>query len=106
MLFNSDDFLRFFALFFPAYCLLRGHLFLRNLLIVVASYVFYSWWDARITILLFGTSVLDFTVARLLDSAQSPSKRRALLMGSIAINLAVLGAFTRRLAREPEPFLK
>lgn len=43
MLFNSNTFLAFFALFCAGYALACNNLVLRNLLLVVASYVFYGW---------------------------------------------------------------
>ncbi len=93
MLFNSTDFLVFFGLFLLGYVLVQGNLFLRNLLVVVSSYVFYSWWDPRFTALLLLTSVVDYAVARLIDGTQVAQRRRAYLTASILLNLGVLGVF-------------
>lgn len=93
MLFNSNDFLVFFAGFALAYFIAQKSLFLRNLLIVVASYVFYSWWDYRFTGLLLLTSLLDFTLAWYIGNSSIEVKRRALLIGSIVLNLGVLSLF-------------
>ncbi len=93
MLFNSTDFLVFFGIFLLGYLLTQGSLFLRNLLVVVSSYVFYSWWDPRFTVLLLFTSVVDFVVARLIDRTPVEARRRAFLAASIMLNLGVLGAF-------------
>jgi alginate O-acetyltransferase complex protein AlgI len=93
MLFNSNDFLIFFGLFCVAYFAAQRSLLLRNIVIVFAGYVFYSWWDPRFTVLLLFTSVLDFTVGRLLDQGNSERWRRALLATSIVLNLGVLGIF-------------
>jgi alginate O-acetyltransferase complex protein AlgI len=93
MLFNSDEFLGFFALFCAAYFVVRRHLVARNLLLVVASYVFYSAWDYRFAGLLLFTSVLDFSVAQLIEAAPSEPRRRGWLAFSLGINLAVLGLF-------------
>jgi alginate O-acetyltransferase complex protein AlgI len=93
MLFTSIDFLWFFALFLAAYFIVQRSLWLRNLLVVVASYVFYSWWDYRFTALLLFTSLLDFTVGRLLDATSTPRRRRVLLLTSIGLNLGALGLF-------------
>ena len=57
MLFNSDDFLIFFALLLVGYFVAQGSLFLRNLVVVVGGYVFYSWWDYRFCGLLLFTSL-------------------------------------------------
>ncbi len=93
MLFNSTDFLVFFACFCVAYALVHNSLRLRNWLVVVASYTFYSQWDYRFTGLLLFTSVLDYTVARRLELAQSPRRRRGWLVLSVVLNLGVLGLF-------------
>ena len=44
MLFNSGVFLQFFAAFLLVYWLVRNSREARNILIVVASYLFYGWW--------------------------------------------------------------
>lgn len=93
MLFNSTEFLGFFGMFFAAYLLSQRHLFLRNVVIVVGSYVFYSAWDPRFTALLLLTTVVDYSVARFLDGTKSPRSRRALLVASLTVNLGVLGLF-------------
>jgi len=93
MLFNSTDFLIFFGVFLLGYLLTQGNLFLRNLLVVVSSYVFYSWWDPRFTVLLLFTSVVDFVVARLLDQPPVEARGRVFLAASIVLNLGVLGVF-------------
>ena len=93
MLFNSTDFLVFFALFYAAYAVVRRHLAARNGLLLLASYVFYGWWDYRFTALLLTTSLLDFTFARAIDGPASAGRRRALVAASVTLNLTVLGLF-------------
>ena len=93
MLFNSNDFLLFFGAFLLAYYLVRRHLGARNSLIVIASYIFYGWWDYRFVGLLLFTSVLDFAVAVGLDRFRKQSCRRVLLAGSMVANLSVLFLF-------------
>lgn len=93
MLFNSNTFLLFFPLFCITYALSSNSLRLRNVVIVVASYIFYSWWDIRFTSLLLFTSVLDFSVGRLLDTPENDTRRRIYLGASIVLNLGVLAVF-------------
>lgn len=64
MLFNSTDFLVFFGISLLAWYLVRDRLAARNWLIVVASCIFYAWWDYRFTGLLLFSSVVDYLVAR------------------------------------------
>jgi D-alanyl-lipoteichoic acid acyltransferase DltB (MBOAT superfamily) len=93
MLFNSDEFLKFFALFITVYCLARHKVWVRNSVIVVASYIFYSAWSYQFAGLLLFTSLLDYTVARLMNGTAATGRRRALLVTSIVLNLGVLGTF-------------
>lgn len=93
MLFNSKDFLIFFGFFCVAYLLVARSLWQRNLLMVLGSYVFYSWWDPRFCLLLLFTSLVDYAVGRLIDSSRTEAQRRAWLISSITLNLGVLGVF-------------
>src|SRR5688500_15053454 len=92
MLFNSGLFLQFFAAFLLLYYVLRHHLSARNLLIVIASYIFYGAWDYRFLILLAFSSLLDFYVGLGLERAHGPSRKRLLIL-SICVNLIILGFF-------------
>lgn len=57
MLFNSFPFLLFLPIVFAFYWLLRSRLWMQNLFVVAASYVFYGWWDWRFLILITITSL-------------------------------------------------
>ena len=62
--------------------------------IILASFVFYSWWDWRFILLLAGSIVWNQVVAvRIHRSADQASRKRALLWLAIGGNLAVLGYF-------------
>jgi D-alanyl-lipoteichoic acid acyltransferase DltB (MBOAT superfamily) len=93
MQFNSGVFLQFFGAFLLLYWLVRDHLRTRNLLIVAASYFFYGWWDWRFLALLFFSSSFDFCVGLGLERLTDPRQRRALLAGSIVVNLGILSVF-------------
>jgi alginate O-acetyltransferase complex protein AlgI len=93
MTFNSFEFAVFFASVFPMYWLLR-HKTPQNLLLLVASYVFYGWWDVRFLALLAGTTLVDFFAVQRIEAAgDDEPRRRAWMIFSVAINLAVLGFF-------------
>jgi len=91
MVFNSVTFLIFLAIVLMAYYRLRHRG--QNVLLVVASYVFYGWWDWRFTALLFFSTAFDFACARWIERSTDPRRRRWLLTFSIMVNLGVLGAF-------------
>jgi alginate O-acetyltransferase complex protein AlgI len=92
MLFNSFDFVLFLPAVFLLYWL-AGNLRLQNALLVVASYVFYGWWDWRFLGLIFFSSLVDFLVGRGLGRTDVPRHRKALLWTSVGVNLGLLGFF-------------
>ncbi|MGC8989142.1 MAG: MBOAT family O-acyltransferase [Verrucomicrobiia bacterium] len=93
MLFNSDTFLLFFGAFGLLYYMVRSNLRARNALIVIASYIFYGWWDWRFVPLLAFTSVVDFVAAILIHDSHNQLHRKKWLAMSIIANLGVLGFF-------------
>lgn len=93
MLFNSIDFAIFLPLVFTLYWLIQKHLQLQNALIVVASYVFYGWWDWTFLSLVFVSTVVDYAVGVGLSTAEGKGKRRLLLWTSMVVNLGLLGFF-------------
>lgn len=94
MLFNSLDFAIFLPLVFVLYWFVTNkNLKLQNLLIVVASYVFYGWWDWRFLSLIVFSTLVDFTVGLRLEKQEGKTKRKLLLLTSILVNLGFLGFF-------------
>jgi D-alanyl-lipoteichoic acid acyltransferase DltB (MBOAT superfamily) len=93
MLFNSAVFFQFFAAVLLLAWLMRGHRTACNWLIVVASYLFYGWWDWRFLGLLLFSSLLDFGLGLGLARCQKPAGRKALLATSLICNLGILGLF-------------
>ena len=95
MLFNSTDFLVFFGVFLLAWYVVRRSLAACNWLIVIASLIFYSWWNYRFTSLLLLSAVVDYYVARAMGPMESSVRRRRLLLLwiSLVTNLGVLFFF-------------
>jgi len=93
MLFNSLGFLVFFPLVFAAYWILQGRLRLQNLVVVVASYVFYGWWDWRFLALIAFTSGWSYIVGLAELGRWNRTPSRFLLVASLVVNLGVLGVF-------------
>lgn len=90
MLFNSIEFAIFLPIVFAIYWLLNKHLRWQNLFVVVASYVFYGWWDWRFLILIAFTSFCSWGSGLLIS--QSPKPKFWLTL-NIVINLLILGVF-------------
>ncbi len=94
MLFNSLTFAIFLpVVFFLYWFVVNKNLKLQNLFIVVASYVFYGWWDWRFLGLIMFSTLVDFSVGLALSKQEEPTKRKLLLWVSILVNLGLLGIF-------------
>lgn len=94
MLFNSIDFAFFLPIVFILYWFVaKKNLSFQNLLIVVASYIFYGWWDWKFLSLIFFSTVVDYSVGLKLKDEENPTKRKILLWVSILVNLGFLVFF-------------
>ena len=112
MLFNSIEFLIFLPIVFTLYWLLRNHLKLQNAFVVLASYVFYGWWDWRFLFLIALTSFCSWgsglLIARTHYTINNPRKSsteglgggqnvlfasKIWLAANIVLNLGILATF-------------
>jgi D-alanyl-lipoteichoic acid acyltransferase DltB (MBOAT superfamily) len=91
MVFNSLEFVVFFAVVYALYRVLPHRA--QNWLLLVASYYFYAAWDWRFLGLLIGSTVVDYSVALYLGRPHPEPRRRGVLWISLAFNLGVLGFF-------------
>ena len=91
VIFNSLTFLVFFGIVLLLYFRLghRG----QNWMLIIASYVFYGWWDYRFLGLLLFTTFFDYFCALWIEGQTNPAKRRLLLASSMTVNLGVLCVF-------------
>jgi len=60
---------------------------------VVASAVFYGWWDWRFLSLIWISTIVDFTAGRAIHASDDPSRRRLWLVASLSTNLGMLAVF-------------
>jgi len=105
MLFNSIEFLVFLPIVFAIYWLLRNHLKLQNAFVVIASYVFYGWWDWRFLLLIALTSFCSWGSGLLITERRenNPECHRGgqnalfaskfWLVANIVLNLGILATF-------------
>lgn len=64
---------------------------LKNLVMIVASFVFYAWGEVRFVPIMLMLSVIDFVFAKLMEkNRDNDRKRRRYLWVSVGSNLAVL----------------
>jgi alginate O-acetyltransferase complex protein AlgI len=94
VLFNSFTFIIFLIVVFACFWSLnRYKLSYQNILILLASYVFYGWWDWRFLTLIVFSTIVDYYIGLLLFKIADDKKRKILLWVSISINLGLLGFF-------------
>jgi alginate O-acetyltransferase complex protein AlgI len=93
MLFPTLDFALFFLIVFAVAWELRGRQELRKVFLLGASYFFYGYWDWRFTMLLAGSSLINYTAGRLIGITTDERQRRILVAIAVALNLGVLGFF-------------
>jgi D-alanyl-lipoteichoic acid acyltransferase DltB (MBOAT superfamily) len=90
MLFQSQGFiLLFLPAVLAAYYALAERQALREIALIVASLIFYAWWDPRFVPLLIGQTVVTWLIAE--AYFRRPAKFWIVL--GVAANLAVLGFF-------------
>ena len=94
MLFNSFEFMAFLPIVFLLYWFVfRGRKW-QNLLVVIASYVFYGWWDWRFLFLIALTSLFSFGSGLLIEHFEGQRHRqRVVSAANIVLNLGILGVF-------------
>lgn len=92
MVFNSLDFLFFFSVVYPLYWLLNHRL--QNLLLLIASFFFYGFWDYRFLSLLLISSVVDYIAGLGIEKNKENTKlKKIYLLFSILTNIGILGFF-------------
>ncbi len=80
MLFNSFDFLFFFAIVFPLFYFLPGEY--RKVLLFISSCIFYMWFIPYYIFILFITILIDYFAAiRIEDGKTAKTKKNMLLLG-------------------------
>ena len=93
MLFNSFEFLIFLPTVFFLYWFVFGKIFRwQNILILVASYIFYGWWSYKFLGLLVLSTVLDYFYGFWVASINR-KKAKLFLWLSIINNLGILFIF-------------
>ncbi|HKB03701.1 MAG TPA: MBOAT family O-acyltransferase [Gemmataceae bacterium] len=92
MLFTTGEYVLFLTAVVTLYWLTPYHR-VRVWILLVASYAFYASWNRWLALLIAGTSVADYLVARGMDATPRQRVRKALLLGSLVMNLGLLCYF-------------
>ena len=90
MLFNSFQYWIFF--FIVATLFYSVPFRFGKFLLLGASYIFYMWWDPRFIVLILTSTVVDYYLGILLETA-SGRRKKLLLVVSLVVNLGILGFF-------------
>ena len=91
MLFNSVTFLVFAAIFFAFWPAVKSRIMLRSQFIIVASFIFYGWWDWRFLFLIVANGLIDFLCG--LAIGRWPTWKKLFLAVSIIGNIGTLAVF-------------
>src|SRR5258708_23956120 len=91
MLFDTPAY--FLLLFFVVVVYWRLDRKRQNWFLLAASYFFYGWWDWRFLLLMIGSTIVDFFIARKIEQSENPRRRKTLLAISLVMNFGFLGFF-------------
>ncbi|WP_338358915.1 MBOAT family O-acyltransferase [Yeosuana marina] len=94
MVFNSLEFFMFLPMVFVLYWFVfNKHLKGQNILLLVASYVFYGLWDWRFLSLILLSTIVDYFVGIRIYDTDDSLKRKRWLWVSVIFNVGLLGFF-------------
>lgn len=91
MLFNSFEFLLFLPIVLIGYFLLQVKL--RWIWLLIASYIFYSYWNPWYIFLILGSTLTDYLAAIQIAKSRSKQIRKKWLAFSLFVNLGLLFTF-------------
>jgi alginate O-acetyltransferase complex protein AlgI len=93
VLFPTVTFAIFFLIVLPLSWALMPHGRAWQAWILLASYVFYAWWDWRFVLLLAASTVVNHVLAVAIHRTKPVRSRKALLASAVAFDLGLLGYF-------------
>jgi len=93
MLFHTWVFAIFFLIVYPVYLLVKHNNRWMNVWLMIASYVFYGWWNPSYLMLLFGTSAIDYLMVLFMERSTNQKRRKLWLIISLVSNFGFLGFF-------------
>ena len=93
MLFNSLSFVVFFVIVLTLYYSKIFNWSNKKRMLLLASYVFYGLWNPPLVILLWISTLVDWTAGKQLTTEENPRKRKFWLLLSMFVNLGFLAFF-------------
>ena len=92
MLFNTITFFLFLPIAFAGYWVLRDRK-LQNVWLLLASYVFYGWWDWRFLFLIAACSAVNFWAGSYIHRTSVSWKRKLALTSCVVVCVGALCVF-------------
>lgn len=89
MVFNSISFLIFFGIVCIICTLLRKKQTAKQIILLIASYVFYGWWNWKCMFLMLALTLVSYFCARRLDKTNN----KTYLVVGVVFPLLILGVF-------------
>ena len=65
----------------------------QNVILLIASFTFYGWWDWRFLFLMAGAIVINYFIGIRIEEAKTKESRAAYLLLSLIVCLGALGYF-------------
>jgi len=93
MLFPTITFAIFLTIVLFVHTVLLKRPTLWKICMLLASYIFYSWWDWRFLTLIWTSTLVDFWAGNRIENSGSSKKKRLYLLVSICTNLGILAYF-------------
>jgi len=91
MFFNSIEYFIFFGSVIFLYYLLPHRA--QNRMLLIASYIFYGWWDWRFLSLIIISTVTDYICGIQINKHETVQRKKYFLIVSVVVNLTLLGFF-------------
>jgi alginate O-acetyltransferase complex protein AlgI len=93
LLFPTVTFAIFFLIVLPVSWALMPHQRIWRVWILLASYVFYAWWDWHFVFLLAASTVVNHVLALAIHRSQTQAARKGFLALAVTFDLSLLGYF-------------
>jgi len=65
----------------------------KHVVLLIASYVFYAYWDARFLLLLILQTYISYLLAKKMEQASTRQQAKRFMLLGVSISLAILGFF-------------
>lgn len=93
MLITELIFVPFLIVTFFVFQAARKSPHLQPLILLIASCIFYGWWDLRFLAMLLASAILNFLLGNKIHKTSNPKPKKILLITGLTLNIGVLAFF-------------